>query len=186
MAGISNVTTEELIEDENDDFQRNFAGVFPSDKTTPFLNFVKMMKIKSSHYPFTILNKGRSNLPGTHWWSILNTYPKKQLFLFDSYGFLGFTVFIEQDDGDIINKILYNTKKFIKKDNIVTLVTVTFSRKNCEKLNQNEVLKLSSTAADLFQLINEFAALNKIKDEIISHFIDDQLQKETSDTYRMF
>ena len=63
---------------------------------------------------------------------------------------------------------------------------VTFSRKNYEKLNQNEVLKLSSTAADLFHLINEFAALNKIKDEIISHFIDDQLQKETSDTYRMF
>ena len=62
-----------------------------------------------------ILNTDRSNLPGTHWWSILNIYPKKQLFSF-----------IEQDDGDIINKILYNTKKFNKKDNIVTLVMVTF------------------------------------------------------------
>ena len=74
-----------------------------------------MNKRKGSHYLFMILNTDRSNLPGTHWWSILNIYPKKQLFSF-----------IEQDDGDIINKILYNTKKFNKKDNIVTLVMVTF------------------------------------------------------------
>ena len=40
---------------------------------------------------------------------------------------------------DIINKILYDTKKFNEKDNIVTLVTVTFSRKNYHKLSQNEV-----------------------------------------------
>ena len=82
-----------------------------------------------------ILNTDRSNLPGTHWCSILNIYPKKQLFLFDSYGFLGFKVFIEQHDGDIINKILYYTKKIIKKDNVVILVTVTFPRKNYEKTN---------------------------------------------------
>ena len=44
-----------------------------------------------------------------------------------------FKAFIEQDDGDIINKILYDTKKIIKKDNVVTLVAVTFSRKNYEK-----------------------------------------------------
>ena len=40
---------------------------------------------------------------------------------------------------DIINKILYDTKKFNKKDNIVTLVTVTFSRNSYHKLSQNEV-----------------------------------------------
>ena len=44
MAGISNVAIEEFIEEENDDFQRNFVG-------------------------FTILNTDRSNLSGTHWWS---------------------------------------------------------------------------------------------------------------------
>ena len=69
------------------------------------------------------------------------------MFLFDSYDFLGLKPFIEQDDS---NKILYDTEKFNEKDNIVTLVTVTFSRKNYEKLSQNEVFKLSSTAADLF------------------------------------
>ena len=133
MTGISNVTTEEFIEEENDDFQRNFVGVFLSDRTTLFLNFLKMMKRKRGHYPFTILNTDRSNLPGGHWCSILNIYKETQLFLFNSYGFLGFKAFIEQDDGDIINKILYDTKKIIKKDNVVTLVAVTFSRKNYEK-----------------------------------------------------
>ena len=32
--------------------------------------------------------------------------------------FLGLKAFLEQDDGDITNKILYNTKKFNKKDNM--------------------------------------------------------------------
>ena len=110
MAGISNVTIEDFIEEENDDFQRNFLGVFLSDRTTPFLNYLKMMKRKGSHYLFTTLNTDRSNLPGTHWWSILNIYPKKQLFFFESYAFLGFKAFIDQDDGDIMNKILFDAE----------------------------------------------------------------------------
>ena len=84
MAGIPNVTIEKLIEEEDVDFQRNFVGVFLSDRTTPLLNFLKMMKRKGDHYPFTILNIDRSNLPGTRWRSALNIYSKKQLFLFDS------------------------------------------------------------------------------------------------------
>ena len=44
MAGISNVTIEEFIEKENDDFKRNFVSVFSSDRTTTFLNFIKMIK----------------------------------------------------------------------------------------------------------------------------------------------
>ena len=40
-----------------------------------------------------------------------------------------FKAFIEQDDGNIINKILYDTKKFNKKGSIVTSVKVTFPKK---------------------------------------------------------
>ena len=58
------------------------------------------------------------------------------------------------------------------------MVTVTISRENYEQISQRNVLQLSSTAANLFQLINEFAELNRIKDEIILHFLDDQLQNE--------
>ena len=103
---------------------------------------------------------------------------KKAIAFFNSYGFLGFKAFIKQDDGNI-NKILYYTKNFIKKDNIVAIVAVTFSKEKYEKLSQNEISRLSSMAADLFHLINKFAELNKIKHEIILHFIDDQQQNET-------
>ena len=82
MAEKSNVTIEEFIAEENDGFQRNFVGVFLSDRMIPFLNFLKIMKRKGGHYPFTILNTYRSNLPDTYWWSILYIYPKKQLFFF--------------------------------------------------------------------------------------------------------
>ena len=133
-----------------------------------------------------MLNTDRSNFPGTHWWSILNILPKKQLFLFDSYGFIGFKVLIEQDDSNIINIILRNAKEFNKDGSIVTLITVTFSRENYEKLSQNEILKLSSMGANLFHLINEFQEVNKIKNEVILHFVNDQLQNETSDTCGIF
>ena len=108
------------------------------------------------------------------------------MFLFDHYGFTGFNAFIEQDDSDIINRILYHTKKINKDDNIETLITLTFSKENYKKLSKNEISKLSPTAADLFHLINEFAELNNIKNEAIIHFVDDQLQNLTSDTCGTF
>ena len=40
--------------------------------------------------------------------------------------------------------------------------------------------------ADLFHLINEFAELNKIRDEAILDFVDGQLKNETSDTCGIF
>ena len=41
-------------------------------------------------------------------------------------------------------------------------------------------------AADLFHLINEFAELNRIKDEVILHFVDDKLQNKITDTCAIF
>ena len=41
-------------------------------------------------------------------------------------------------------------------------------------------------AAGLFHLINKFAKLNRIKDEVILHFVDDQLQNEITDTCGIF
>ena len=37
-------------------------------------------------------------------------------------------------------------------------------------------------AADLFHFLNYFAELNTIKDEVILHLVENQLQNETSDT----
>ena len=108
MANISNVTTEEFIEEEKDDFQRNSVGDFSSDRTTSFLNWWKEKVVSTFLW---------------YWIQIEATY---QVLIDGAY-------FIEQDDGDITNKILYNTKKFNKKANTVILVIVTFSTKKLWK-----------------------------------------------------
>ena len=46
---------------------------------------------------------------------------QKNVFLFDSYGFKGFQVFILRDNKQVIDKILYNLKKkdaHIKKKDV--------------------------------------------------------------------
>ena len=78
------------------------------------------------------MNTDRSNKSGTHWWSFLDLHPKKEIFLFDSFGFEGFKQFIMQNDRKLLNKILFGIEKFKKKDNKITLITLKFSMKAYE------------------------------------------------------
>ena len=61
------------------------------------------------------MNTDRGNETSTDWWSFLDLHLKKEIFLFDSFGFKGFKEFILQDDRKILNKILYGIKRFEKK-----------------------------------------------------------------------
>ena len=106
------------------------------------------------------MNTSQKNKEGVHWWSILKIDPKKELLLFDSYGFIGFKFFILSDDKAIVDKILYNVNNFNKKDNKINLVTVTFSVDASEKLKENELNALTETARDLFHTLAEFAKYN--------------------------
>ena len=47
MAGISNFTIEKFVNEIDDDFKKNFIGVFPSDKTLKFLKITEMVRKKS-------------------------------------------------------------------------------------------------------------------------------------------
>ena len=40
-------------------------------------------------YPFIIANTDNSEKFGVHWWSILDTEPKTDIFFFDSFGLDG-------------------------------------------------------------------------------------------------
>ena len=111
--GITNIDIEKFFSNEtNDNLQRNFMGVCSSDSITKCINFYDITKAK---YPFAIFNTDRENKLGTHWWSFLDIYPRKDLLLFDSFGFTGFKQFIVENDENIINKILFNLEKFNKK-----------------------------------------------------------------------
>ena len=88
-----------------------------------------------------------------HWWSFLDLHPKKEILMFDSFGFEGFKEFVIQDDQKIINKIFYGVENFDKKDNKITLVTLRFSIPEYKKLKNLD--KLSKTAVYLLHLINQ-------------------------------
>ena len=144
MACISNQNILNFIEEKtNNDIKINFVGVFPSSFITKFITFHRMMNEKSTQYPFIIMNTDRSNKKGMHWWSFLDLHLKKEVFLFDSFGFDGFKEFLLQDDKKVLNKILYGIKKFEKKDRKITVVTLTFSMEEYEKIKN--VNRLSET-----------------------------------------
>ena len=126
MAGISNKTIVKFFENEtDDDLTSNFVGVFPSNYVTKFISFHEMM-IEKNCYPFIIMNTDCSDKNGTHWWSFLDLHERKEIFLFDSFGFEGFKEFIIDNDRNILNKILFGIEKFLKKDKKVILITLKF------------------------------------------------------------
>ena len=93
--GITNIEIEKLFYDEtNEGLNRNFMGVYSVDSIRNYINFYNIIKEKRAKYSFAIFNTDRENKPGTHWWSFLDFHPKKDLLLFDSFGFVGFKQFI--------------------------------------------------------------------------------------------
>ena len=100
--GITNIEIEKFFDNEmNDDLKRNFMGVYLSDSIKKYIKFYDIIKEKRAKYQFAIFNTDRKNNPGTHWWSFLDIYSKKDLLFFDSFGFIGFKQFIVDDDKNI-------------------------------------------------------------------------------------
>ena len=112
MTGLSNIELENFIKnDSSTDLKNNFKKVISSNSLTKYVDFKSILKENNSKYPYIIMNTARVNTNGVHWWTILNIEPKKHIFLFDSYGFKGFLVFILRDNKQVIDKVLYNFKK---------------------------------------------------------------------------
>ena len=132
--GITNIEIEKFFDDEtNNDLIINFMGIYSSDSITKYINFYDIIKERRAKYPFTIFITDRENKPGTHWWSFLDINLKKDLLLFDSFCFAGFKEFIVVNDINIVDKLLFNFKKFNKKDTKINLVSLTFSTETYKK-----------------------------------------------------
>ena len=183
--GISNEEVIKFFENvEDNDIKENFVGVFPSNHINKFISFHKLVKDANKKYPFIIMNTDRSDKAGTHWWSFLDLHPKKEIFLFDSFGFEGFSKFIIDNDIKTLNKILFGIKKFKREDKKITLITLKFSMKEYEKIKTGHQLR--ETTQDLLHLMYEYGRLHNINDNVTIHAVDDQLQEIYSDTCGMF
>ena len=130
------------------------------------------------------MNTDRADKSGTHWWSFLDLHPRKEIFLFDSFGFTGFEKFVIDNDIKILNKILFGIKKFEKKDQKITLISLKFSMSEYEKIKTEH--RLRETTQDLLHLMYEYGRLHNIKDIVTIHTVDDQLQEIYSDTCGIF
>lgn len=93
------------------------------------LNFHDALIQSVSIYLFVIMNTDRSDKKGTHYWSFLDLYPKKEISFFDSFGLEGFKEFIVNDDKRTINNIFYDFRKFNVPDKKITLVTAKYLKK---------------------------------------------------------
>ena len=116
-SGISNVGIENFFENQkkNGDLKKNFMDVNSSNSITKYIHFYEIIKAKNAKHSFAIFNTDRENKPGTHWWSFLDIYLKKDLLLFDSFGFTGFKKFIIDNDLDAVDKLSFNLQKLKKK-----------------------------------------------------------------------
>ena len=101
---------------------------------------------------------------------------KKDMFLFDSFGFEGFEELILKDDQEVLKKILYGIEKFNKRDNKTTLITLKFSIQQYEKIKSMN--RLNETTFDLLHLMNEY----RKKIVIIVHLVDNHLEIIERDT----
>ena len=140
--GITNIQIEKFFKsEENDDIRNNFVGVFSMDDISKYIKFNKIMREKKKgKYLFAIFNTDPHNKPGTHWWSFIDINPRNELLLFDSFGLLGFKLFIEDDDKKIIDSLLYNFNncKFSEANKKINICTMTFDVLEWDKLRQNK------------------------------------------------
>ena len=84
--GISNFQIEDAIANIRDDnLTNNFVGVFPSNYMNKLIDDTAMMNELGGKYPFIIANPDARSKQGTHWWSILDIDPKKDIFFRDSF-----------------------------------------------------------------------------------------------------
>ena len=68
--GIGNIDIENIFSnEENDDFKKNYMGVYSSNNLTRYISFHDVIsEKKNAKYQFAIFNTDRNNKAGTHWW----------------------------------------------------------------------------------------------------------------------
>ena len=80
--------------------------------------------------------------------------------------------------------MLFNLNKFRKNDRKITLISLTFSMREYEKIK--DLKELRTTTQDLLHLMYEFGKLHNIENEVTVFSLDDQLQKIETDTCGIF
>lgn len=117
-----------------------------------FVNFYNLMKKQAQKF-FLVTNLEM------HQWSLLDLYPKREIFSFDLFSQNGLKHLVIKDDTKLINKIMVCFEKFKLTEirNLkFTLVQATFPSPLFERLTAKQSRKFAKTARDLFQFFEAF------------------------------
>ena len=186
--GITDFQIENGLNNLHDeDINDNFVGDFPANQVNRFTDYKTMISEKKGKYPFIIANTNSSDKSSSHWWSIMDTEPRANLFyFFYSFRVDGLKSFIIQDDKKVIEKILLETEQSARTDNKITLVNIKFSLNACKNLTKNGLDNLSDTARDLFYFVQSFGDKLKLRDFVNLWVVEDRIQDIDSVTCGIF
>ena len=112
--------------------------------------------------------------------------PKTDIFFFDSFGIDGLKHFIVQDDGKIIEKVLFGTEKMTRTDSKITLCNIQFNLSAYKNLSKRELDALSDTANDFFRFIPAFGNKLKLRNFVNIWMVEDRVQDLNSVTCSIF
>ena len=135
--GIDNVQIENFIKKSGNNISKKVVGVFPANEKNRFNDISIEIKNKGAKYPFVIANTNPADKDEWYWWSFLDIDGEDSLFFFNSLGMVGLLETIVRNDLKIFNKVVGGMKNIFKKDNKITLLKWTYSRKNYRKLKKN-------------------------------------------------
>ena len=158
-AGISNEDLEKFIK-RRTKLNANFCGVFAIDQLkddfVTCASKVYRKSQRSAKLPFAIANTDPINKGGTHWFSLMKlqdisgAIDNDSFFMFDSFGLVGFTSFIVQDDSELISTFLIDLRSDESYENMINLYSFTFLPNVYLRLTENEIDKLSALLAKVY------------------------------------
>ena len=122
----------------------------------------------------------------------MNICPKNHVFVFDSYGELGFSTFIKSDDEEIINFFFVeegdeDAESYMDNfSNSLSFKSIRFkARKYNKSVNDDVKKQLTPACQGLLELFTEYAKSTQ-NEEIICHFLNDQIQETESNWCGIF
>ena len=145
----------------------------------------------SAKLPFAIANTDPINKGGMHWFSLIKlqdisgAIDNDSFFMFYSFGLVGFTSFIVQDDSELISTFLIDLRSDESYENMINLYSFTFLPNVYLRLTENEIDNLSATCKGLHNFFTAFAISQNLE-EIKIHGVHKQLQLKDTATCGVF
>ena len=187
MSGVSETEIKKFITKHGgQDMQKDFLGIYAADELKNIIDFRRRLSGKKHSVLFCIVNTDPIELPGQHWISVLNICPENHVFTFDSFGELGYSTFIKSDDEEIINNFLVeegddDPESYMDNfSNSLSYKSIRFkAREYSKSVNADVKKQLTPACRGLLQLFTEYAKSTQ-NEEIICHFLNDQIQETES------